>query len=82
QAVQIGVQAAYSAMQAGAQVAQMPMIAPIADVILQQSGHRNLPGDDPNIPQPGQTAAVNMKDPYIQGEGSALAGVRENTNPS
>ncbi|MCQ5017909.1 hypothetical protein NE474_16750, partial [Anaerostipes hadrus] len=28
--VQIGVQAAYSAMQAGAQVAQMPQIAPVA----------------------------------------------------
>ena len=28
--VQIGVQAAYSAMQAGAQVAQMPMIAPVS----------------------------------------------------
>jgi len=82
QAVQIGVQAAYSAMQAGAQVAQMPMIAPIADVILQQSGHRNLPGDDPNIPQPGQTAAMNIKSPYIQGQGDPGAPVHENPNPS
>jgi hypothetical protein len=31
QAVQTGVQAAFAAMQGGAQVAQMPMIAPIAD---------------------------------------------------
>jgi hypothetical protein len=34
QQVQVGVQAAYSAMQGGAQVAQMPMIAPIADEIM------------------------------------------------
>lgn len=83
-AVQIGVQAAYAAMQAGAQVAQMPMIAPIADVIMQQAGHKNLQGDDPNIPQPGQTAAMNIKAPYIQGEGSEgeVAQPRENTSPA
>jgi hypothetical protein len=83
-AVQIGVQAAYAAMQAGAQVAQMPMVAPIADVLLQQAGHKNLPGDDPNIPQPGTTAAMNIKSPYIQGEGpaGAVAQVRENTSPA
>lgn len=51
-AVQDGVQAAYSAMQAGAQVAQMPQIAPIADAIMASAGYQapNPGGDDPNYP--------------------------------
>jgi hypothetical protein len=53
-AVQIGVQAAYSAMQGGAQVAAMPQIAPIADAIMQGAGYQlpNPAGVDPNFPQP------------------------------
>ncbi|WP_423454280.1 hypothetical protein [Ottowia sp. VDI28] len=98
QAVQTGVQAAFSAMQGGAQVAQMPMIAPIADAIMQGAGYQkpNPGGDDPNFPTPTQTAAMNIKSPYIQGqgpEGAALAtnqageegaaqSVRENTSPN
>lgn len=56
-------------MQGGAQVAQMPMIVPIADAIMQGAGYpRPSPGgDDPNFPTPAQTAAINIKDPYIQG---------------
>lgn len=94
-AVLKGVQAAFSAMQGGAQVAQMPMIAPIADAIMQGAGHKNLPGDDPNFPTPSTTAAMNIKSPYIQGQGAegertgaaeADAGsapaVRENTSPA
>ncbi|WP_418118292.1 terminase small subunit [Variovorax sp. 350MFTsu5.1] len=94
QAVQTGVQAAFAAMQGGAQVAQMPMIAPIADAITQGAGYqRPTPGgDDPNFPTPAQTAAMNIKDPYIQGqapaalaaegEAAAAAPVRENTSPT
>lgn len=94
-AVQVGVQAAFASMQGGAQVAQMPMIAPIADAIMQGAGYkRPMPGgDDPNFPTPAQTAAMNIKDPYIQGQGPALVApeaqeeaaaapsVRENTSP-
>lgn len=52
--VQIGVQAAYSAMQAGAQVAQMPQIAPVADQVMQGAGYRapSPGGDDPNFIAP------------------------------
>jgi hypothetical protein len=89
QAVQTGVQAAFSAMQGGAQVAQMPMIAPIADAIMQGAGYqRPTPGgDDPNFPVPAQTAAMNIKSPYIQGQGpevvaDAAPAVRENTSPA
>lgn len=97
QAVQTGVQAAFSAMQGGAQVAQMPMIAPIADAIMQGAGYqRPTPGgDDPNFPTPTQTAAMNIKSPYIQGQGpedvptdaaeqgaGAAPEVRANTSPA
>lgn len=71
QAVQTGVQAAFSAMQGGAQVAQMPMIAPIADSIMQGAGYqRPAGGQDPNFPVPEQTVAVDAAPP-----------VRENTSP-
>lgn len=88
QAVQIGVQAAFSAMQGGAQVAQMPMIAPIADKIMQGAGYQAASpgGDDPNFPVPAQTAAMNIKSPYIQGQGPEMVEsgpkVRENTSPA
>ena len=92
QAVQIGVQAAFSAMQAGAQIAQMPMIAPIADKVMQGAGYQlpNPVGVDPNFPTPEETAAVNMPAPYIQGEGPDQAEVeaqsaqpvRKNTSPT
>ena len=93
-AVQIGVQAAFSAMQGGAQVAQMPMIAPIADAIMQGAGYQKPTpgGDDPNFPTPTQTAAMNIKSPYIQGQGAegtpaeaeagAAADVQANTSPA
>ena len=53
-AVQTGVQAAFSAMQGGVQVAQMPQIAPIADAIMQGAGYQKPQplGDDPNFPTP------------------------------
>lgn len=96
QAVQTGVQAAFAAMQGGAQVAQMPMIAPIADAIMQGAGYqRPTPGgDDPNFPTPAQTAAMNIKSPYIQGqdqvqqaavareEAAPATQVPENTSPT
>lgn len=71
--VQIGVQAAYSAMQGGAQVAAMPQIAPIADAIMQGAGYK-LPspgGDDPNFPQPTGLPAA-----------AAVAPVQQNTSPA
>lgn len=86
--VQIGVQAAYSAMQGGVQVAQMPQIAPIADAIMQGAGYQrpNPGGDDPNFPTAEQTAASDIRSPYIQGEGAeigseGIAEVQQNTSP-
>lgn len=90
-----GVTAAFQAMQAGVQVAQMPTIAPVADVVMQAAGYKapTPMGDDPNFPTATQTAAMNIKTPYIQGQGPEVieaeqgaeaAGappVRENTSP-
>jgi hypothetical protein len=90
QAVQIGVQTAYSAMQAGVQVAQMPQIAPIADVVMQGAGYKRPSpgGDDPNFPTAEQTAASNISSPYIQGDGAQVGSeqlppaVQQNTSPA
>lgn len=86
--VEIGVKAAYAAMQAGAQVAQIPQIAPIADEIMKGAGYQrpNPIGDDPNFPTAEQTAASNIRSPYIQGQGAeigseGLAEVQQNTSP-
>jgi len=80
-------------MQTGTQVAQMPMIAPIADKVMQGAGWRPAAGGvDPNIPVPAQTAAMNIKSPYIQGQGPEVVAepgggagegmdVRQNTSP-
>ena len=92
-AVQVGVQAAFAAMQAGAQIAQMPMIAPIADTIMQGAGYQrpNPMGHDPDFPTPQQAAAAatDIRNPYVQGEGAQLgseqvaelAQVNQNTSP-
>lgn len=91
-AVMVGVQAAFSAMQAGAQVAQMPMIAPIADEVMKGAGYRRPTpaGHDPNFPVPGETAAMDIRSPYVQGAGAEpgseqlpdLAEVNQNTSPT
>lgn len=91
EAVQTGVQAAFSSMSAATQVAQFPMAAPIADKILQNAGYQPAPGGvDPNIPIPpaDQTAAMNIKSPFIQGQGpfgaevAGAAEVDQNTSPT
>ena len=51
QTVQTGVQASFSAMQAGAQIAQMPQIAPVADAVMMSAGYtRPARSDDPDFP--------------------------------
>jgi hypothetical protein len=52
--VKNGVQSSFAAMQAAQVIAQMPQVAPIADVVMQGAGYRSpMPaGQDPNFPQP------------------------------
>lgn len=74
-AVQIMVQAMYSAMQAGGQIATTPQIAPIADEVMKGAGYqRPTPeGVDPNFPMPAVPVAA---------EGEGLPEVRQNTSPA
>lgn len=53
-AVSTGVKSAFGAVQAGQLIAQMPQIAPVADVVMANAGYKapNPAGDDPNFPQP------------------------------
>lgn len=61
-AVQTGVQSAFSATQAGASIAQMPQISPIADAVLQMAGYQppTPAGIDPNLPIPTGIQAPAM----------------------
>lgn len=82
-AVQIGVQAAFSAMQAGAQIAQAPVIAPLADVVMQTAGYQPPapPGVDPNFATPQQIADAQGGAPGAL-ESTGLPVVRQNTSPT
>lgn len=75
-AVQIGVQAAYSAMQAGGQIAQMPQIAGVADEVMKGAGYQtpNPIGDDPNFPT--TATAAQPIDPNV------MPAVQQNTSPA
>lgn len=87
QAVQTGVQAAFSAMQAGAQVAMNPAIAPVADEVMKGAGYQrpNPGGDDPNFPTVGGVPVQPGPVPSGGTGGAAaepgLAEVRQNTSP-
>lgn len=87
QAVQTGVQAAFSAMQAGAQVAMNPAIAPVADEVMKGAGYQrpNPGGDDPNFPTAGGVAVAPGPIPTGGAGGAAVepgvAAVRQNTSP-
>lgn len=77
ESVSIGVQAAYSAMQGGAQIAQMPQIAPIADEIMMSAGYQlpNPGGVDPNYPTAEMPVAQQGELPAPEVD------VQKNTSP-
>ena len=77
QAVQTGVQSAFSAMQAANQIVMMPQVAPVADAIMQGAGYQrpNPGGDDPNFPQPQGIQ------PALPVQAQAMPGVNQNTSP-
>jgi hypothetical protein len=51
--VESGVKASFEAVQAAAQIVQVPQLAPVADKILEGAGYAPDPaGVDPNLPQP------------------------------
>jgi hypothetical protein len=59
-AVQTNVASMFAATQAAANIAQMPQIAPMADIVLMESGRQSpTPGGvDPNLPVPEQQMPV------------------------
>lgn len=81
EAVQTGVRAAFSAMQAGAQVAAMPIIAPIADQIMAGAGYQqpNPMGEDPNFSVSAKVDSVVPTAPLAIDE--AMPEARKNTSP-
>lgn len=84
EAVQTGVQAAFSAMQAGAQVAMNPAIAPIADAIMMSSGYQrpSPAGVDPNFPVP-PAGTMPPAQPALSAPVVAVEpDVRQNTSPA
>jgi hypothetical protein len=60
ESVESGLRAAFAAMQGAQVVAQMPQVAPVADVLMANAGWRppTPAGMDPNIPQPQGVPAV------------------------
>lgn len=64
ESVESGLRASFAAMQGAQVVAQMPQVAPVADVLMQNAGWRppTPAGMDPNIPQPAvvQPTVMNM----------------------
>ena len=87
QKVQTGVQSAYSAMQAGAQVAMNPAIAPVADEVMKGAGYQrpNPGGDDPDFPTAGGVPVAPGPVPTGGAGGAAaepsVAEVQQNTSP-
>jgi hypothetical protein len=63
--VETGVRAAFSAMQAGQVIAQMPQVAPVADAVMQAAGYRapNPPGQDPEFPAPAAPTVERFAPP-------------------
>ena len=70
EAVKIGTESAFAAMQAGQVIATMPQVAPIADEVMKGAGYQlpNPGGADPNFPQP-------------QGIPAPMPDVQQNTSP-
>lgn len=78
QAVQTGVQSAFSAMQAANQIVMMPQVAPVADAIMQGAGYvKPVRGDDPDFPQ---SVGIAPMVPGAPGA-TAMPGVQQNTSP-
>ena len=54
------------------------MIASIADEVMKGAVYNDVNGNTPNFPLPNQTAAMNIKSPYIQGRQN----VQHSTSPA
>ncbi len=84
QAVEVGVKAAFAAIQTAGAIVQTPQISPVADMVMKLAGYQtpNPVGVDPNYPVPaGQSMpAVDpaMAEDFIDG----VPPVQQNTSPA
>jgi hypothetical protein len=77
-AIRLGVESQFSAMQAGSVIAQNPDVAPIADAVMQNAGFSPKGGPDPNLPiPPVPTGPVGREAMVANG----MPDVRQNTSP-
>jgi hypothetical protein len=80
-AVELGVRAAFQALQAGQVVGQMPGITPVADAILAGAGYEDKNGTPAPIPETGQPAMLPPPDqidqtiPEMQQADGAMTGI-------
>lgn len=69
EAVKVGTEAAFSAMQAAEVVAAVPEVTPVADEIMRGAGYRPVPGGvDPHIPQPAAPMLTEADYPAAAGD--------------
>lgn len=85
-AIQIGVTAAYEALQAAQIVATVPNVTPVADAVLAGAGYVDQGGQDPNLPPPtGALPAMTaqpMHGSYIGSGGDSNIDDTAQENPS
>ena len=82
QAVEVGVKAAFAAIQTAGAIVQTPQISPVADEVMRLAGYQtpNPVGVDPNYPMPGQS--MPAVDPALAGDFiDGVPPVQQNTSP-
>lgn len=83
QAVEVGVKAAFAAIQTAGAIVQTPQISPVADEVMRLAGYQtpNPVGVDPNYPMPGQS--MPAVDPAMAGDFiDGVPPVQQNTSPA
>lgn len=81
QAVEVGVKAAFAAIQTAGAIVQTPQISPVADMVMKLAGYQtpNPVGMDPNYPVPSMPAGdPAMAEDFIDG----VPPVQQNTSPA
>ena len=82
QAVEVGVKAAFAAIQTAGAIVQTPQISPVADEVMRLAGYQTPSpvGVDPNYPMPGQS--MPAVDPALAGDFiDGVPPVQQNTSP-
>ena len=81
QAVEIGVKAAFAAIQTAGAIVQTPQISPVADMVMKLAGYQtpNPIGVDPNYPMPGQS--MPEVDPAAAAQVDGIPQAQTNTSP-